>query len=184
MKKRHVEHVLRAASDITGEKQFIVVGSQALHAKFPDVADEIVMSVEVDLIAKRNVDRTEWLNAIGQDSQFHVTYGYYADPVDESTSVLPKGWKGRLVNLLTADVTGLCLDPHDLAIAKYVARREKDLQFTRVLARRGYTRRERLLELLKVTSVGREIRARIERDIDADFQPPNPASRKRVAKKP
>ena len=34
------------------------------------------------------------------------------------------GWKGRLVNLGPGDtegVSGLCLDPHDLAIAKYVA---------------------------------------------------------------
>jgi hypothetical protein len=27
-------------------------------------------------------DGTEWLNAIGQDSQLHETFGYYADPVD------------------------------------------------------------------------------------------------------
>lgn len=91
MKKRHVEHVLRAAAKITGEKQFIIVGSQALHGKFPDIADEIVMSVEVDLIAKKNANRTEWLNAIGQDSTFHETFGYYADPVDESTATLPRG---------------------------------------------------------------------------------------------
>jgi len=30
-------------------------------------------------------------------------------------------------------VVGLCLDPHDLAIAKYVAGREKDLEFNREL---------------------------------------------------
>jgi len=170
MKKQHVEHVLRAAAKITGEKQFIIVGSQALHGKFPDIPDEIVMSVEVDLIAKKNTDRTEWLNTIGQDSNFHETFGYYADPVDESTAVLPKGWKGRLVNLTAGDVMGLCLEPHDLAIAKYVARRQKDRQFTRELARRGYTRKKRLLELLELTSVKDEIKARIAKDISADFQ--------------
>ena len=179
MKKQHVEHVLRAAAKMTGEKQFIVIGSQALHAKFPDAADEIVISFEVDLIAKQNTDRTEWLNALGQDSQFHVTYGYYADPVDESTAVLPRGWKGRLVNLPAGDVTGLCLDPHDLAIAKYVARREKDLQFTRELARRGYTRKERLLELLEMTAVETEIKTRMEKDSVADFDAARRGRRKR-----
>jgi hypothetical protein len=179
MKKRHVEHILRAAAAITGEKQLIVVGSQALHAKFPDVADEIVMSVEVDLIAKKNTSRTEWLNAIGQDSQFHVTYGYYADPVDEGTAILPKGWKGRLVNLAAGEVTGLCLDPHDLAISKYVARREKDLLFTRELARRGYTRKARLLELLEVTAVAPEIKARVHMDIVADFNASRRSRRKK-----
>jgi hypothetical protein len=173
MKKQHVDHVLRAAGKITGERQFIIVGSQALHGKFPDVADEIVRSAEVDLIAMKNVDRTEWLNAIGQDSEFHETFGYYADPVDESTAKLPKGWKARLVNLPAGDtegVRGLCLEPHDLAIAKYVAWREKDREFTRELARRGYTRRARLLELLEITPVPPQVKARIEADIEADFR--------------
>jgi hypothetical protein len=176
MKKRHVDHVLRAAGSITGEKQFVIVGSQALHGKFPDAADDIVLSAEVDLIAAKNTDRTEWLNAIGQDSQFHETYGYYADPVDETTTAkLAKGWKGRLVNLPEGDtggVRGLCLDPHDLAIAKYIARREKDLQFTRELARRGYVQRARLLELLAVTPIPEADRIRIRKDIEKDFAAP------------
>jgi hypothetical protein len=53
MKKRQVDHVLRAAGRITGEKQFIIIGSQSLHGKHPDIADDIVRSAEVDLIAKR-----------------------------------------------------------------------------------------------------------------------------------
>ena len=173
MKKQDVDHVLRAAGEITGEKQFVIIGSQALHGKFPDVADDIVRSVEVDLIAKKNANRTEWLNAIGQDSPFHETYGYYADPVDEATAKLPKGWKGRLVNLPEGDtggVIGLCLDPHDLAIAKYVARREKDLQFTRELARRRYTSRKRLLELLDVTPISQDAKSRVRADIEKDFR--------------
>jgi len=131
-----------------------------------------VRSAEVDLIAKKNADRTEWFNAIGQDSRFHETFGYYADPVDENTAKLPKGWKGRLVNLAEGDtggVRGLCLDPHDLAIAKYAARREKDLEFTRELARRGYITQRRLLELLEVTPVPEDVRARMRADIERDF---------------
>lgn len=173
MKKQHVDHVLRAAGRITGEKQFIIIGSQALHGKYPDAPDTIVRSAEVDLIAKQNADRTEWLNAIGQDSPFHEEFGYYADPVDETSAKLPRGWKGRLVNLPEGDtdgVRGLCLDPHDLAIAKYVARREKDREFTRELARRGYVRRARLLELLEATPVDDEAKTRIKADIERDFR--------------
>jgi hypothetical protein len=164
--------VLRAVGEITGERRFVIVGSQALHGKFPDAPDTIVRSAEVDLIAGRNADRTEWLNAIGQDSPFHETFGYYADPVDATTAKLPRGWKSRLVNLPDGDtggVRGLCLEPHDLAISKYVARREKDLQYTREMARRGYTKRARLLELLKSTPVSDETRARIRADIERDF---------------
>ena len=54
MKKQQLDHVLRAAGRVTGEKQFVIIGSQALHGKHPDLADDIVMSAEVDLIASRN----------------------------------------------------------------------------------------------------------------------------------
>jgi len=129
----------------------------------------------VDLIAFKHVERTEWLNAIGVDSPFHETYGYYADAVDVGAATLPKGWKGRLVNLPAGDtdgVRGLCLDPHDLAIAKYAAFREKDLVFTLELARRGITSRKRLIELLGQTKLTDELRERIRVRIAADFKEP------------
>jgi len=59
MKKQQVDHVLRAAGRITGEKQFVIIGSQSLHGKYPDLADAIVSSAEVDLIASNKPDRTE-----------------------------------------------------------------------------------------------------------------------------
>jgi hypothetical protein len=172
MNKQQLDHVLRAAGRITGETQFVIVGSQALHGKYPDLPDEIVRSAEVDLIAKSQVSRTEWLNAIGQGSQFHVSFGYYADPVDASTAILPKGWKARLVNLPAGDtdgVRGLCLEPHDLVISKYVAGREKDRVFNRELARRRLVNRKRLLALLELTAVTTEARQRISADIERDF---------------
>jgi hypothetical protein len=58
MKKQQVDHVLRAAGRITGEKQFIIIGSQSLHGKCPDLADEILKSVEVDLVAGNSGSRS------------------------------------------------------------------------------------------------------------------------------
>jgi hypothetical protein len=175
MNKLQVDHVLRAAGKITGEKQFIIVGSQALHGKHPDLADCIVRSAEVDLLASRKPDRTEWLVAIGAYSPFHEQFGYYADPVSEETATLPRGWKGRLVRLSPGDtegVRGLCLDPHDLAISKYAAFREKDLVFTRELARRGIVSKEQLLTLLEQTKLSDELRERVRARIAADFEQP------------
>ena len=172
MKKQQVDHILRAAGDLTGERQFIIIGSQSLQGKYPDLPDDILRSFEVDLITKNNSDRTEWLNYIGQDSQFHETHGYYADPVDESTATLPKGWRARLVNLPPGDtkgVSGLCLDPHDLAIAKYVARRAKDIVFTRALAARGIVQKLQLLTLLAKTAIDAESREQIRGFIESDF---------------
>src|SRR6202011_6386263 len=164
MKNQQVDHALRAAGNITGEKQFVIIGSQSLHGKHPDVADQILTSFEVDLIATKDTDRAAWLNVIGVDSPFHESSGFYVDPVDEKTATLPKGWKGRLVNLPAGDtggVRGLCLEPHDLAIAKYVAFRDKDLVFTRELARRGIVSEERLLTLLDQTQIDQQLRSRI-----------------------
>jgi hypothetical protein len=172
VKKRQLDHVLRAAGEIVDDTQFIIIGSQALHGKFPDLPDDIVMSAEVDLFAKNRAERTEWLNAIGVDSPFHATHGYYADPVDEKTAVLPKGWKARLVNLAPGDtngVSGLCLDPHDIAISKYVAKRDKDIEFNRELVRRGIVGKERLFELLEVTPVPAAVSKRVRADINRDF---------------
>src|ERR1700744_3748931 len=91
MKKRELDHVLRAAGRITREKRFIIVGSQALHGKYPDLADDIVRSAEEDLFAKNHPEKTDGLNAISVSSTFHEQHGYYADPVDDKTATLPKG---------------------------------------------------------------------------------------------
>jgi hypothetical protein len=175
MKKRQLDHVLRAAGRITREKEFIIIGSQSLHGSFPDLPDALLQSAEVDLIAHGDETRTEWLNAIGQDSEFHQQFGYYADPVEEGTATLPSGWKTRLVELAPGDtegVRGLCLEPHDLAIAKYVAGRDKDREFNRGLVRRGFLNREQLLDLLEQTPVSEAVRARIRADIASDFDAP------------
>jgi hypothetical protein len=93
MKKQQVDHVLRAAGEITGENQFIIIGSQSLHGRYPDLAHEILLSAEVDLIAKNDPKKTQALNFIGVYSRFHETHGYYADRVDESTATLLKDGK-------------------------------------------------------------------------------------------
>jgi hypothetical protein len=173
MKKQQLDHVLRAAGRITGEKQFVIIGSQSLHGKYPDLADAILLSAEVDLIATKKPEQTELLNEIGVASPFHQSFGYYADPVDATTATLPRGWRNRLVNLPPGDtegVKGLCLEPHDLAIAKYVARREKDIVFTRELARRGLVKRATLLERLAQTQISDAVRARMLDDISMDFR--------------
>ncbi len=173
MKKRQLDHLLRAAGVITGDTQFVIIGSQALHGKYPDLPDAIHVSAEADLIAKNKPLLTELLNSIGQESLFHETHGVYADPVDETTATLPDGWQGRLVNLPEGDtngVRGLCLEPHDLAVSKYVAWREKDQVFTRELVRRRLLDREKLLTLLAMTKVSEELRSLIRSRIERDFK--------------
>ena len=65
---------------------------------------------------------------------------------------------------------GLCLDPHDLAISKYYAGREKYRVFNRELARRGFVKKARLLELVDATPVPADVKARMNADIERDFR--------------
>lgn len=152
MRRSDLEHLLRAAGNIVQDTQFLVLGSQAILGRYPNAPEELLWSMEVDLVAKNKPELTERLNSIGEDSEFHELFGYYADPVTESTATLPKGWKGRLVNVESPEtngVTGLCLDPHDLFIAKVAAYREKDIAYVRVMVAHGMVGKDRLLELAR-----------------------------------
>ena len=157
MKKSQLEHILRAANRICGEDEFIIIGSQSLHGKYPDIADNILVSREVDLLAKKNVEKTEFLNVIGIDSPFHEEFGYYADPVDAKTAILPKNWKNRLVHLKLDDketkMKAYCLEPHDLVVAKLAAGRDKDKVFIRALLRMGLVSEQTIRLRLQETAV-------------------------------
>jgi len=174
MKKSQVDHLLRAAKDVTGEDRFVIVGSQSLHGKGIDV-DALLASIETDLYIPNNEKKTELLNAIGEGSQFHETYGYYAEPVDERTAILPKKWRERLVNLPPGDTNGargLCLEPHDMAISKYIAGRDKDLQLLEALVRKGLLNGDTLLKRLEDTSIDEARKSAARARIDRHFGRP------------
>lgn len=145
MRRDQLEHVLRAASQIAGTRDVLVIGSQAIlggvsEARLPA---EATASVEVDVtflddpddVASDLVD-----GAIGELSPFHETYGYYAQGVSLTTATLPQGWRDRLVVVESSSTVpgrGLCLDPHDCVVSKLVAGREKDLVFAEALIVHG-----------------------------------------------
>jgi hypothetical protein len=78
--------------------------------------------------------------------------------------VLPVGWESRLIpyeNENTNGVTGLCLDRHDLCVAKLAAHREKDLTFVASLYRAHLIDISIILRRLNQTSLPDELRGRI-----------------------
>jgi hypothetical protein len=150
VKRNEIEHALRAAGDIMKETQFIIIGSQSILGKYPDAPEELLLSAEVDMYAKNKPLETDKLESIGVGSDFDNMYGYAIDPVDEGTAILPKGWKGRLVNLTgpgTNGVTGLCLEPHDLFVSKIAAGRDKDFDYCKVMINHNLVGKERVLQL-------------------------------------
>jgi hypothetical protein len=49
MKRSDLEHILRASKGVTGEAEFIVIGSQAIPGRFPDAPRVLRQSMEADL---------------------------------------------------------------------------------------------------------------------------------------
>ena len=139
MNRTQLEHVIRASADICEDDEVIIIGSQAILGSFPDAPDDLLVSMEADIIPKNKPDRTiEIDGALGELSPFHTTFGYYAHGLDPETAILPPGWEGRLVpvrNANTNNRTGWCLAPTDIAISKLAAGRPKDLRFVTELLR-------------------------------------------------
>ena len=173
MTRGQLEHVIRAAGTIADVEDVVVIGSQAILGEFPNAPAELLASNEADVYPLHHSDRSELIDGtIGEGSPFQKSFGYYAHGVDETTAILPEGWRTRLVLVAgenTRSIRGWCLEAHDLAIAKYVAGRDKDLAYNSVLARAGLVSRQVLLQRLSATHVDPEIRALATARIQRDF---------------
>lgn len=152
MKREQMEHILRAAAAVTREKEFIVLGSQALLAVLPELPPPLAYSMELDLYPAENPAAADLIDGtIGEMSPFHETFGYYAHGVGPETAVLPRNWKTRaivVVNERTGQARALCVAPADLAASKLIAGRQKDLDFVNAMRDSGLIDRAGLLNLL------------------------------------
>lgn len=155
MRRDQLEHLIRAPAGITGQREFIVVGSQAVLGQFPVAPAELLGSIEADLFCPDRPEATDLVDGtIGEQPPFHQTFGYYAHGVGPDTAVLPPGWEARLVRVAnenTGGASGLCLEVHDLAVSKLAAGRDKDFAFVDGLLRHGLasadTIRGRIMEV-------------------------------------
>lgn len=150
MRRDQLEHAIRAACQIVGQPEIIVVGSQAILGTFreEDLPPEATMSAEIDIlpIANNNEETGRLADLIegvaGEFSRFEELHGFSIDGVDLDTAVLADGWRDRLVKVQNANTAapsgrpqfvGWCLDKEDLCVAKLCALREKDRNFVKAL---------------------------------------------------
>lgn len=140
MTREQLEHILRAASGLTNQGRFIVVGSQSIVGAIPNPPGALGFSAEADIYPLDAPDLAELIEgSIGEGSLFHETFGYYAQGVGPDTAVLPVGWELRLNQVRDPKTLadGFCLDPMDMAASKVVAWREKDQVFLAAMQRHG-----------------------------------------------
>jgi hypothetical protein len=143
MNRQQLAHLLRAACQISGDPRVVVMGSQSILGTYDedDLPPEATASIEADIAFlddpdHEKADRVE--GVIGELSLFHEEYGVYADGFRVQTAILPEGWQDRLVGwpLKSSEPSEpVFLDPHDVAIAKLAAYRDKDRAFVDALLR-------------------------------------------------
>ncbi len=175
MNRRQLAHVLRAAADVGDDPQILVVASHAILASYraSTLPPGVTMSVEADIAFFDDPDdsKSDLVDgAIGEDSMFHQTFGYYGQGVSTSTATLPRGWEDRLVPFVPEDshpAQAPCLDPSDLVVAKLVAGRRKDFAYASDLLAGGLVDvavlRDRVEMLQVVGAVKRRVAGDLER---------------------
>ncbi len=108
MNRTQLEHIIRAASKISGDSEIVVIGSQAIHAQDVKTLPPIVFqSEEADAYPRNHPERADDIDAaIGELSPFHETHGYYAQGASPETAKLPEGWERRLIRLSSPNTGG------------------------------------------------------------------------------
>jgi uncharacterized protein YkuJ len=151
-----LEHLIRAAGEVTDRYEFVVVGSQAILGTYANAPQVFTLSNEADLYAFDSGDEVDVLStaidgAIGEGSPFHDMNNFYAQGVDPSTAKLPASWKARVVRLQSAATNGrvaYCISPVDLFLSKCAANREKDREFNIAMLEHDYVSVEEALALV------------------------------------
>jgi hypothetical protein len=154
VRREDFEHVIAAAADVSGEREIVVIGSQAILGSFPDPPQTMLFSAEADVYPLNDPTKAEAIDgSLGDGSYFHGTFGCFAHGVGPETAVAPAGWEDRLVRVeiparvgRESGAVALCMEPHDLVLAKCVAGRERDWDFARDAIAAGLVKTDELFD--------------------------------------
>lgn len=126
-----VEHGLRAAAEILGTRELVLIGSATALIGGGRFTLRMARSNEIDTYSPDPKARgSDALEVIGVASRFYDTYKFYVDGVTPETARMPSDWRGR------ATTSALRTDPsinvvvpelNDVALSKMIAWREKDI---------------------------------------------------------
>lgn len=156
MRREDFEHVISAAANVTGEDEFVVIGSQAVLGRAHDPPAELLASMEVDLYPSASPDKADLIDgALGDGSPFHRQFGYYAHGVGPETAKAPTGWHTRLEPVQipprvasSRQPVAYCMEMHDLVLAKCAAGRERDWEYAEAALSGRLVALDRLTELI------------------------------------
>jgi hypothetical protein len=165
------EHVVAAAASVTGYDEFVIIGSQAILGSLEQPPERMLQSLEADIYPLRNPQAADKIDGVlGDGSQFHLTYGYYAHGVGPETAKAPAGWQQRLVmrkipvrHLSKRPAIAWCLEIHDLVLSKCAAGRDRDWDYAAEALKEGVVEGETLLSRVRELPVQSKRRIHIEK---------------------
>ncbi|MCC5927395.1 MAG: hypothetical protein JJU41_12630 [Bacteroidetes bacterium] len=164
MNRQQLEHAIRAACNVSDDKELIIFGSQSVLAQFPEPHPDLRKSIEIDASPKNKPNAVDKIDgALGENSMFHKTHGFYVHGVPIETAILPTGWEERTIKVhdyMDQSNVGHCLDVHDLAASKLIAFRDKDTEFVRLLMIENMIDIDTLLDRLWSTDTQSELKER------------------------
>ncbi|MBI3568920.1 MAG: hypothetical protein HY084_12045 [Gemmatimonadetes bacterium] len=129
-------HAIRSAAAVASVDELLVFGSQAILALNPDPPAALKQSVELDVVPYRHPERWEAIDGqLGEQSQFHLTHGFYVQGVGFETATFPARWETRCLRVPVGrpPIVVICPELHDLAASKLAAGRDKDFSYVSVL---------------------------------------------------
>jgi len=111
------------------------------------------MSIDIDCYTRSDPGRVFDLQAaLGEGSGFHLTHGFFLDPVSPGLPTLPPGWEQRKSVLERDGLRLWFLDPDDTAISKYTRSQANDLRWIRAGLLSGLVSLPRVMARLPSTS--------------------------------
>ncbi len=157
---------LAECAALTGDWEFVVVGSLAIVGTHPTAPASLRVSQDIDLFTRENVTREKNLliyDRFGPDSEFALEHEFYIEPVGEWTMMtsLP-GWEDRLVKVDSdGGAIGWCISPLDIAYNKAEAGREKDIAYLAGLFRFGIIRPSTIKDAIEHAGIAADVAAPI-----------------------
>ena len=139
MRREDLARLFARARELSGETDYVVLGSLAVLGYAGEVPSRMAASIDVDAYSKSDPPRIfELASALGQGSRFEAEHGYYLDPISPSVATLPSGWEGRLVRIeLASGLAAWFLEPNDAAVSKYARMEPRDREWIRPGLRAG-----------------------------------------------
>lgn len=156
-------------------------GSQSVLFIFPKLKnDTILSSLEIDCVI--NTDNPELsriiydkiYTVIGEESPFHNSHDFYVEPLEEGLVQLPDNWKKRVQKIASPheNLNFYHFSLVDLMLSKYVAFREKDLEFNQIMINGGVIKKKELIKVLseEYSNLDMDIKMRIFDKIKYQFK--------------